>query len=194
MKFVFGMQIKSKVFYKVLLSSWVRVTRHAQSTQNKLVYLCIIYFQESLQDEVEFWPAYKHKSFQQVHSITSGVCIQTCPKYSKQKFRISLQYLLPSKNFFKMILSLQMCMQSGMPKLHKITSLLFFYNIFSKKITTYLVSHLSLSSIIFSISALINDIFHCLNCISLFLHLIITHLVNIFYNNYVINICPRQLL
>ena len=49
-------------------------------------------------------------------------------------------------------------------------------------ITTHLVSHLSLSSIIFSIPTLIIDIFHCLNYISLVLHLIITHLVNIIYD------------
>ena len=61
-------------------------------------------------------------------------------------------------------------------------------------ITTHLVSHVSLSSIIFIISKLIIGIFYCLNYTSLLLHLIITHLVNIFYNNYVINICPRQLL
>ena len=37
---------------------------------------------------------------------------------------------------------------------------------------------------------LITSIFYCL----ILLHLITTNLVNTFYNNYVINICPRQLL
>ena len=60
-------------------------------------------------------------------------------------------------------------------------------------ITTFLVS-LSLSFIIFIISMLIISIFHCLSYTSLLLHLIITHLVNISYNNYVINVCPSQLL
>ena len=44
-------------------------------------------------------------------------------------------------------------------------------------ITTHLVSHLPLSSIIFSISALIIGIFYCIDRISLLLHLIITLLV-----------------
>ena len=44
-------------------------------------------------------------------------------------------------------------------------------------ITTHLVSHLSLSSIIFSISTLIVGIFYCFNYILLLLHLIITQLV-----------------
>ena len=61
-------------------------------------------------------------------------------------------------------------------------------------ITTQLVSHLSLSSTIFSISTLIISIFYCLNYILLLLHLIIRHLVIDFYNNYVIKICPRQLV
>ena len=49
---------------------------------------------------------------------------------------------------------------------------------------------LSLSSIIFIISTLIIGIFYCINYTLLLLHLIITHLLNIFYNNYTINICP----
>ena len=44
-------------------------------------------------------------------------------------------------------------------------------------ITTHLVSHLSLSSIVFIISTLIIGIFYCLNYTSLLLHLFITHLV-----------------
>ena len=43
MKFVFGMQINSKVFYKLILSFWVCIARLAQSIQNrKFVYLCNI--------------------------------------------------------------------------------------------------------------------------------------------------------
>ena len=41
---------------------------------------------------------------------------------------------------------------------------------------------------------LITSIFYCLNYTSLLLHLIITQLGNTFYNNYIISICPRQLL
>ena len=44
-------------------------------------------------------------------------------------------------------------------------------------ITIHLVSHLSLSSIVFIISTLIIEIFYCLNYTSPILHLFITHLV-----------------
>ena len=42
MKFIFCMQINIEIFYKLILSFWVSVTRHAQSTQNKFAYLCHI--------------------------------------------------------------------------------------------------------------------------------------------------------
>ena len=40
-KFVFCMQINTEVLYKLILSFWAWVTRHAESTQNKkFTYLC----------------------------------------------------------------------------------------------------------------------------------------------------------
>ena len=41
--------------------------------------------QEMLGGEVDFLPANKHESFQQVDSITLGLDSQACPKYPKQK-------------------------------------------------------------------------------------------------------------
>ena len=42
-KFIFGMQVNVKVFCKLILSLWMCVTSHAQSTQNKkFIYLCNI--------------------------------------------------------------------------------------------------------------------------------------------------------
>ena len=70
--------------HQSLLSCWVCVTRHAQSTQNKkFAYLCNISRKEW--DEVDFLPEYKHESFLQTGSITLGVHSQTCLKYPKQQ-------------------------------------------------------------------------------------------------------------
>ena len=42
-KFIFGMQVNVKVFCKLILSFWMCVTSHPQSTQNKkFIYLCNI--------------------------------------------------------------------------------------------------------------------------------------------------------
>ena len=43
MKFIFGMQINIKIFYKFILSFWVCIARFAQSIQNKkFAHLCNI--------------------------------------------------------------------------------------------------------------------------------------------------------
>ena len=43
MKFIYGMQINMKVFYKLIISVLVCVAKHAQSTKNKMFpYLCNI--------------------------------------------------------------------------------------------------------------------------------------------------------
>ena len=52
MNFTFGMQINIEVFDKLILLFWVSVIRHVLSTQNKFAYL-----QESMGDEVDFFPA-----------------------------------------------------------------------------------------------------------------------------------------
>ena len=39
MKFIFGMQMNIEIFYKLILSFWVCLTRDAQSTQNNFAYL-----------------------------------------------------------------------------------------------------------------------------------------------------------
>ena len=83
MNFIFGMQMNIKVFYKLILSFCVCVTRHAQSTQSKFAYLAIS--PEKHGGEVDFLPADKHKNFLQVDSITLVLHSQTCPKYPKQQ-------------------------------------------------------------------------------------------------------------
>ena len=42
MKFIFCRQINVEVFYQLMLSLWVSLTRRPQNTQNKILYLCNI--------------------------------------------------------------------------------------------------------------------------------------------------------
>ena len=54
-KFLFGMQINIKIFYKLIVSLWVYVARHAQSTQNKSV-IFLQYLKENVKEEAsKFW-------------------------------------------------------------------------------------------------------------------------------------------
>ena len=123
MNFIFGMQINIEVFYKLILSFWLYITRHAQGTQNnKLAYLCII--SRNWLYEIAVWNwffADKHKYFLQVDStlwvwVYIAWHVQTTENI---KFTISLQYfkenlkdevefclLIIVKGFFKVILSL----------------------------------------------------------------------------------------
>ena len=51
-KFVVWMQINIEVFYKMILSFWVIVTRHAKSTLNN--FISLQYLHKSMGDEVDF--------------------------------------------------------------------------------------------------------------------------------------------
>ena len=77
-KSFFGMKITS-TFSTLILSVWVYVTRHAESTKNnKLQYL-----EENVKDEVEFLSEGKHERFLQIDTIILDVCDQACPNYPK---------------------------------------------------------------------------------------------------------------
>ena len=55
MKFFFGMQINIEVFYKLIVSLWVCITRHDQSTQNNKFALSLQYLKENIKDESDFF-------------------------------------------------------------------------------------------------------------------------------------------
>ena len=81
--FIFDMQINIKVFYKLILSFWVFVARHTQSTQSKK-FACLYNISRKMgRIKLLFLLADKHKSFLQVDSITLGTHIPVCPKCSK---------------------------------------------------------------------------------------------------------------
>ena len=84
MKFISCMQINIEVFYKLILSFWVSVTRHAQSTQNKFAYLGDISI-KAWGMKLIFCLQINMKSFLQDDSIILGVCSQAYPKYPKQQ-------------------------------------------------------------------------------------------------------------
>ena len=81
MKFVFSMQINIEIFYKLILSFWVCIARHAQSTQNKkFAYLCYI-SRKTWGMKVDFLPADKRQRFLQICTIILGVFDQLHPNY-----------------------------------------------------------------------------------------------------------------
>ena len=63
MKLIFCMQINVKVFYKIIVSLWVWVARHAQSTQNRNFAISLQYIMENVKDEIGFLPADQRLKF-----------------------------------------------------------------------------------------------------------------------------------
>ena len=143
MKFIFGMQRNSKICYNLILSFWVCPAIHAQSTQNrKFAYLCnisrktwgmkLLFFLQTdtkVSDKVlvSFWMCVSRLA-----QSTQKTNLQYLCNISKKMERMKLAFCLQIniKDFFKLILSLQV--QRGMPKVPKITSLLFLCNILRK--------------------------------------------------------------
>ena len=66
MKFTFDIKINMGVFYKLILSFWMCVTRHAQNTQNNMFAVSLQYLTKDLSDEVDFLHADKHKDLLQM--------------------------------------------------------------------------------------------------------------------------------
>ena len=117
------------------------------------------YLHKSTEEEVDFLPADKHKSFLQDGSITLGVTSLTGPKYQKHSvyniFAISQgkhewwswffgcwQMLKVFSNWhyrFRFV-------WPGMLKLPKITSLLFLHNILRKKWVIQLIFYMQIST------------------------------------------------
>ena len=83
MKFIFGIQITIEVFYRLILSLWVCIARHAQSTQNNKFAISLQYLKKDLKNEVGFLFVDKRQRFLQIHTIILDVCGQACPNYPK---------------------------------------------------------------------------------------------------------------
>ena len=73
---------KTKVFYKLIVSLWMCIASHAQSTSKKFT-VSSQYLRKNVKDEFDVLPACKHQRFPQIDTIILGVCSQACPNYPK---------------------------------------------------------------------------------------------------------------
>ena len=65
---------KHESFYKMIVSLWVCVSRHAQSTQNSKFAISLQHLKQNVKDEVGFFQADKRQSFFQIDTIILDVC------------------------------------------------------------------------------------------------------------------------
>ena len=54
MKLIFCLQINTKIFYKLKVSLWVCIARHARSTENNKFTKSLQYLKENVKDEADF--------------------------------------------------------------------------------------------------------------------------------------------
>ena len=69
-----------------MISLWLSIGRHSQSTQNNKFAISLLYLKENLKDEVDFLPAGKHQKLLQIDTLILVVWGQACPTYPKKKF------------------------------------------------------------------------------------------------------------
>ena len=141
MKFIFGMQRNSKIFYKLIV---IFLGLHNQAYPKCLKQKICISFQhpqKNMGDEIALLAADKYKSFIQDTRLSFWVYVSRLAESTQNnKFARSLQYFKENgmnevgfmladniKDFFKSIRSFQVW--RGMPQLPKTTNLLFLFNI-----------------------------------------------------------------
>ena len=67
------MSISTNIFYKLIVSLWVCIARHVQSTQNNKFPISLQYLKEDVKDEVDFLHTDKCQRFRhQVCVATHG--------------------------------------------------------------------------------------------------------------------------
>ena len=79
MKSIFCLDINTKVFYKLIVSPLVCISRHTQNAQNNTFTISLQHVKENMKDEVDFFYLF------QSNTIILGVCGQACPDYPKQQ-------------------------------------------------------------------------------------------------------------
>ena len=92
MKCIFGIQIKMEVLYKLILSFWVCVTKHAQSTQNNKFAISLQHLKKDVSDEVDFLYAGNPKGLLQIDTMVLMEIVRHSQISQNSKFSMSLQY------------------------------------------------------------------------------------------------------
>ena len=81
------------VFYELILSFWVCVTKHAQSTQNNKFAISLQYLKKDVSDKNDFLYADKHKGLLQIDTMILMEIVRHSQNSQNSKFSMSLQYL-----------------------------------------------------------------------------------------------------
>ena len=82
-----------KVFYKLIVTLWLGIVRHAQSTQNNKFAISLQYLEKEMSDQINFLHAYKHESLLRIDTIILIGMVKHFGGFQNNKFLMSLYYL-----------------------------------------------------------------------------------------------------
>ena len=92
-KLIFYLQINTNIFYQLVVSLWLCMTRHSQSTQNNNFIISLKYLKENVKDGVDFSLLIIIKRFFKVILPSLMRVARHAQITWNKKFDISLQYL-----------------------------------------------------------------------------------------------------
>ena len=93
MKLIFRLLIKVEGFFKVILSFYVCVARHAHIIQNNKFAISLQHLKKEVSDAVDFLHADKHESLLQIDTMILMEMVKYSQSSQNSKFAMSLQYL-----------------------------------------------------------------------------------------------------
>ena len=105
----FSLLINVKRFFKVILSFFMCVARHAQITQNKKFAISLQYLKRDVNVEVDFLHAGKHENLLQIDNMILMEMVKHFQSSQNSKFIMSVQYLkkIEMKLLFRMQISIK---------------------------------------------------------------------------------------
>ena len=113
MNLIFCVHINVKGFFKLLLSSYLCVVRHARVTQNNKFAISLQYLKKELSDEVDFLHADKHERLLQIWFWWGWSSIPKVPKieslqclYNISKKRLNMKLIFCMQRSIKVPKSL----------------------------------------------------------------------------------------
>ena len=90
---IFCLQINTKVFYKLIVSLWLCVARHAQSTLNIKFSISLQYLEREVRNGVHFLHADKHQSFYNLALSFLMEVVRHVQSTQNKRLVIFLQYI-----------------------------------------------------------------------------------------------------
>ena len=90
LNFIYGMQISTKSFYKLIVLLWVCIARQAHVTQNNKFVTSLQYYKKEVNEKVDFLHAAKHENVLEIDTIIFMKMVKHFQSSQNSKFAMPL--------------------------------------------------------------------------------------------------------